>query len=196
VQDLRDEEMVFLGMQRPSQQRAQTAQPGFRPKDDFEDPLLIRSNQRQMNKMVQEGNERAYQRQKKELLREIKDVEGFDIKDKMLKERRDWVQEQKSMFGKPPANMDGFHKRLDEQEPLSPEDEEARKAEEEEGGKGKKDKKKDKKKKKKGKKGDKDGKADDKIAKVGPNELVRKFDVFYEDYSSKWSTRDETANPE
>jgi hypothetical protein len=149
-----------------------------------------------MNKMVQEGNERAYQRQKKELLREIKDVEGFDIKDKMLKERRDWVQEQKSMFGKPPANMDGFHKRLDEQEPLSPEDEEARKAEEEEGGKGKKDKKKDKKKKKKGKKGDKDGKADDKIAKVGPNELVRKFDVFYEDYSNKWSTRDETANPE
>lgn len=41
--------------------------------------------------MVQEGNERAYQRQKKELLREIKDVEGFDIKDKMLKERRDWI---------------------------------------------------------------------------------------------------------
>jgi hypothetical protein len=149
-----------------------------------------------MNKMVQEGNQRAYDRQRKELLKEIKEVEGPDIKDKMLKERRDWIQEQKSMFGKPPENMEAFHKRYNEELPLSPEDEEARKAEEDEAGKGKKDKKKDKKKKKKGKKGDKEGKGDDKIAKVGPNELVRKFDVFYEDYSNKWANRDETSNPE
>jgi hypothetical protein len=83
--------MIFLGMQRPTQPRAQTAQPGFRQESGYEDPLLARSNVRERNKMVQEGNERAYQRQKKELLREIKDVEGFDIKDKMLKERRDWI---------------------------------------------------------------------------------------------------------
>jgi len=85
--------MIFLGMQRPTQPRAQTAQPGFRQEAGagYEDPLLVRSNVRERNKMVQEGNERTYQRQKKELLREIKDVEGFDIKDKMLKERRDWI---------------------------------------------------------------------------------------------------------
>lgn len=46
-----------------------------------------------MNKWVQQQNQQTYEKQKKELLREIKDVEGYDLKDKMLKERRDWVQE-------------------------------------------------------------------------------------------------------
>lgn len=65
----------------------------------------------------------------------------------------------------------------------------------EEEGKGKKDKKKDKGKKKKKKgKGDAGEGGEDKIAKIGPNELVRKFDVFYDDYNNKWANRDETMN--
>jgi len=35
----------------------------------------------------------TYEKQKKELQREIKEVEGYDLRDKMLKERRDWIQE-------------------------------------------------------------------------------------------------------
>jgi hypothetical protein len=32
-------------------------------------------------------------------------------------------------------------------------------------------------------------------AKVGPNELVRKFDNFYDDYNSRWANLDENDNP-
>jgi hypothetical protein len=30
--------------------------------------------------------------------------------------------------------------------------------------------------------------------KIGPTELTRKFDGYYEDYNAKWADRDETAN--
>jgi hypothetical protein len=98
------------------------------------------------------------------------------------------------MFGKPPNDCEAFSKRFAEQTPLSPEDEEAAKAEAEAEKGAKKDKKKDKKKKKKKGKGDKEDKEDTKTGKIGPNELVRKFDVFYDEYSNKWANRDETQN--
>jgi len=36
---------------------------------------------------------------------------------------------------------------------------------------------------------------DNKMTKVGPNELVRKFTDFYDDYNSKWANLDENDNP-
>lgn len=82
--------------------------------------------------------------------------------EKMLNERRQWVNDQRGKnLGKPPEDVKPFYDRLNVETPLSPEDEAARKAEEEESA-GKKGKKKEKKKdkKKKGKKGkdDDDGK--------------------------------------
>ena len=77
----------------------------------------------------------------------------------MLKERRDWIQEQKAMLGgKPPKEIAKFYERKNLETPLSPEDEAAKKAEEEAEAnkKGKKEKKKEK--KGKGKKGAKDEK--------------------------------------
>ena len=69
-----------------------------------------------------------------------------------------------------------------------------KKAAEEEAG----DKKKKKDKGGKGKKGKKGGGDDDdggeKLLKVGPTEVVQKFDGFYEDYSNEWANRDETDN--
>jgi hypothetical protein len=98
------------------------------------------------------------------------------------------------MFNKIPNDLDKFHTRFAEDGPLSPEDELARLAAAEDEGKAKKDKKKDKgKKKKKGKGADKED-GEDKVAKIGPNELVRKFDVFYDDYNNKWANRDESNN--
>lgn len=44
----------------------------------------------------------------------IQSIEGFDIKEKMMKERRDWVCEQKALFNKIPTNLDGFHNRFNE----------------------------------------------------------------------------------
>lgn len=133
--------------------------------------------------------------ERKELQKEILTVEGYDIKDKMANERRQWVQEQKALFGKIPNDLEKFNARFNEEPALTPEEEAARAAAAEEAAADKKKKKDKKAKKKKGKKGDKEDKAET-TAKIGPNELVRKFDVFYEDYNTKWANRDETENQE
>jgi len=91
-------------------------------------------------------------------------------------------------------DLEKFHARFQEEGPLSPEEELARMAAAEDEGKAKKDKKKDKGKKKKKGKGGVEDEGEDKVAKIGPNELVRKFDTFYDDYNNKWANRDETQN--
>lgn len=81
--------------------------------------------------------------------------------------------------------------------PLSPEEEELKKLQDEEDAKNKKKKKKDDKKdkgKKKKKKGDKDDDGGPKPLKIGPSEVVQKFDEFYEDYNGVWANRDESEN--
>lgn len=115
----------------------------------------------------------------------------------MLKQRRDWVQWYRTNFGgKVPDNLEKFYQKNNLETPLSPEEEEKAKAEEDDG---KKKKGKEKAKKAgKGKKGgggdDDDGK--DKLLKIGPTEVVQKFDEFYEDYTKEWANRDERENKE
>jgi len=179
---MREEEMIFLGMVR----RPQTA------KERQADPMVARQKTMEVSKMIQFGNQSKYEMDRKNLVKVIAKVEGADIKDKMMKERRDWVTEQRSMFGKIPNDLEKFNKRFEEQPATTPEEEAAMKQAEEDAANAKA-KKKEKKKKKKGKKGAKDKSADTPVI-VGPNELVRKFDVFYEDYNNKWANRDETAN--
>jgi hypothetical protein len=98
------------------------------------------------------------------------------------------------MNGKVPADIAKFYERNNLETPLSPEEEAAKKAEEEAGA-GKKGKK-EKKKEKKGKKGGKGGDDDEggQVAKIGPSEIVLKFDEFYQNYNLDWSNRDETKN--
>ena len=132
---------------------------------------------------------------KEELEDNIEEIEGSDIIDNMLKERREWIQEQKAMMnGKVPADIAKLYERNNLETPLSPEEEAAKKAEEEAGA-GKKGKK-EKKKEKKGKKGGKGGDDDEggQVAKIGPSEIVLKFDEFYQNYNLDWSNRDETKN--
>merc|ERR1712224_118776 len=52
--------------------------------------------------------------------------------EKMLLERREWVNEQRGVFGKPPEDVKGFYERMKTETPMSPEEEAAAKAEEEE----------------------------------------------------------------
>lgn len=130
---------------------------------------------------------------KQELMDNIEEIEGNDIVDNMLKERREWIQEEKAkQNGKIPADIVKFYERNNLETPLSPEDEEAKKLaeEQEKGKKGKKEKKKEK--KGKGKKGA--GEEKNQVAKIGPSEIVLKFDQFYTDYNSDWANRDETKN--
>lgn len=116
----------------------------------------------------------------------------------MLKERRDWIQEQKAISGgKPPKDFSKFYERNNLAEPLTEEEAAAAAAAAEDGGKkGKKAEKKEKAKKGKGKKGG--GGGDEaggkEVAMLGPSECVGKFDEFYADYNATWADRDETQN--
>ena len=80
---MREEEMIFLGM-KP------------RPKTAMErsnDPLKLREETRKKNKMVQHQNWMEYEHERKDMTEAITSIEGHDIKEKMLKERRDWIAE-------------------------------------------------------------------------------------------------------
>jgi len=102
----------------------------------------------------------------------------------MLRERRDWILEQQSITGKPPADFEKFYEKVEVDPNAEAEDAEAA------GGK----KGKEAAKKGKGKGGDDGEEKEDKLAKIGPNELVKKFEGFYDDYQMKWDARDESSN--
>jgi hypothetical protein len=64
---------------------------------------------------------------KLELEDNIEEIEGNDIIDNMLKERREWIQEQKAITnGKVPADISKFYERNNLETPLSPEEEAAK----------------------------------------------------------------------
>lgn len=96
----------------------------------------------------------------------------------MVNERREWVIEMRARAkGKIPTKFpEDFDKRNDLETPLSPAEEEAKRLEDEAKAAKKDKKKKDGKKKGKKKKKDDDSKN---IAKIGPTEVVLKFDEFY-----------------
>lgn len=144
VEELRQEEMIFLGMQRKPKTAEEKAN---------DNPIGVLSNTREHRKNLQTDHMNKFEVAKEELKEEIKEIEGNDIEDAMLKKRRDWIQEVKAVQGgKPPDDIAKYYDRLKTETPLSPEEEEAKKLEEEDAAKKKKDKKKEKKGGAKGKK--------------------------------------------
>jgi len=116
-----------------------------------------------------------YKHAKQQIKEEIDDNQGTDIMEKMLGERREWVNDMRGKnLGKPPEDCKAFYDRLNVEAPLSPEDEAARAAEEEEAAAAKGKKKKGEKKKEKKKKGKKDKDDDGKpqTVNIGPSEIV------------------------
>jgi len=166
VEAMRQEEMIFLGMQRKPKTAAELA---------LDDPIKEMLETKENRKMGQEDHMIVFDNAKQELEDNIEEIEGNDIIDKMLNERREWIGEQKAQaLGKVPADISKFYERDNLETPLSPEEEEAKKAEEDDKGKkGKKDKKEKAKKGKKGKGDDDDTKQ---VVKIGPSEVVLKFD--------------------
>jgi len=118
----------------------------------------------------------------------------------MLAQRREWVNEFKATHNnKIPEDVKPYYEKLNTQTPLSPEEEAAKKAEDEEAAAGKKAKKaagaKKGGKKKGGKKKAKgDGEEKQALVKIGPTEVVSKFDLFYDEFNEDWVNRDETTN--
>ncbi len=183
---MRAEEMVFLGMSR----RPQTAVERSRG------PLEKMKKIQRDRKLIQEKLLEELETAKEELKEEILENEGPDIKETMLKERRDWIQEFRSLHAKkPPDDLKEFYNRFKVEKPLTAEEQEEQRLKEEEEAKQKKKKKETKKKAKKKKKGAGDGDDDKKkILKIGPSEVVQKFDEFYTDYNDAWANKDETDN--
>lgn len=119
----------------------------------------------------------------------------------MLKDRRDWIHQYKALHAnKPPEDLKEFYERNNVETPLTAEEEEAKKLQDEEDAKAKKKKKeggkKDAGKKNKNKKKGDDGEEKKQVAKLGPKEVVQKFDGFYEDYNDMWANKDEIDNYE
>lgn len=116
--------------------------------------------------------------------------------DQKLQHRREWVQGQRTDYGKIPADLDKYYEQFEDkvemEEQIKREREEEEAAEKEARAPKKKGMKKGGKKKKGGRE---DKQKDDRFAKVGPNELVRKFDDFYDDFNSKWANMNEEDNP-
>ncbi len=156
-------------------------------------PVEEAKDTRDQRKHIQNDHWTTFNEKKKDLQDEIKAIEGNDIEDSMLKQRREWIQWYRANFGKVPDNLEKFYQKNNLETPLSPEEEEKKAAEEEDGKKKKgKDKGKGKGKKKGG--GGDDDDAGEKLLKIGPTEVVQKFDEFYEDYSTEWANRDERDN--
>ena len=85
VERIRAEEMEFLGMMRKKKT----------PEEERNDPIKKMEETRKIRKNVQEGNWKSYQNAKNLLKEEIDDNEGTDIMEQMMKDRREWVNEQR-----------------------------------------------------------------------------------------------------
>jgi SpoVK/Ycf46/Vps4 family AAA+-type ATPase len=121
-------------------------------------------------------------------------MEEDQIREDMLKERREWIQEVKTQKGgKPPEDVKGFYERVVKED--DKDDEGGEGGDDDEDAKGKKGKKEEPK-KGKGKKGAAAGEDDDdkQIIKIGPSEVIQKYDEFYEDYNNIWANKDESEN--
>lgn len=169
--------MVFLGMSR-------------KPRNE---PINRAKKTMDERKQIQKSYMNDYMDAKNDVKDEIYNMEEDEIREKMLKERRDWIQTQKAQRGgKPPDDVKGFYDRVKEEEKDGEDGEGEGDGAEEAKGKGKKEEPKGKG-KKKGAAGDDDDE-EQQVIKIGPSEIVQKFDEFYEDYNNVWSNKDESEN--
>ena len=141
---------------------------------------------------VRKSNLYQYNDARDVIMEEIEGNQGTDIMEQMLKERREWVNEQRQLnMGKPPTDIKEFYNRFNVAEPKKDGEED----DDDDGGKKDKKKKKGEKKKKgKGKKGKGDGEEKTEVIKIGPTEIVTKFEEQQEGYIQNWQDRDETDN--
>ena len=87
VEQMRQDEMIFLGMQRKPKTTAELA---------LDDPIKEMKDTQQHRKELQEDHMIVFDNAKQELEDHIEEIEGNDIIENMLQERRAWIQEQKA----------------------------------------------------------------------------------------------------
>lgn len=167
--------------------------------EEKNNPIKKSKETEDSRKALQADRMKEYEQAKEEFKEDIRNNEGPDIQEAMLKERRDWIsQEIQRKGGAIPTSLEDFDNRNNVEVPLTPEQEEEKKLAEEEEAKGKKKGAKKEAPKGKGGKGKKKkDEGDDgaeNIKMVGPPEEVQKFDEFYEGYNQAWANKDESDN--
>ena len=160
IDEIRQEEMVFLGMSR-------------KPRTD---PINRAKKTMDERKQIQKSYMSEYLDAKNEVKGEIYEMEEDEIREGMLKERREWIQEVKATKGgKPPEDVKGFYERVKEEDKDGEGDDEGGEGgaggAEEAKGKGKKEEPKKGKGKKAAAGGD-DDEDDKQVIKIGPSEVV------------------------
>ena len=76
--------------------------------------IVFAEENRKARKNKQTQREDQYHEYKDELGNKIRTIEGYDIKEAMKNQRRDWINKERSENrGEPPLNIDLYYKRLD-----------------------------------------------------------------------------------
>ena len=113
VKQSREEEMMFLRMKKFSFEDNMPAlnSIGTNPTEKDEIFSNIRSPEeiRKNRKEIQKERQRDYEEYLKSLEKSINEVEGYDMKQKMINERRDWMEQYKHDHKEPPQQIKLFY---------------------------------------------------------------------------------------
>ena len=115
VKQIKDEEMKFLRMKKNTFEENLMIPAlnsiGTNPteKDEIFSNLKSPEEIRKNRKEIQKERERDYQDYLKNLEKSINEVEGYDIKQKMINERRDWMEQYKHDHKQPPQQIKLFY---------------------------------------------------------------------------------------
>jgi len=115
VKQIKEEEMKFLRMKKNTFEENLMIPAlnsiGTNPteKDEIFSNLKSPEEIRKNRKEIQKERERDYQDYLKNLEKSINEVEGYDIKQKMINERRDWMEQYKHDHKQPPQQIKLFY---------------------------------------------------------------------------------------
>ena len=115
VKQIKEEEMKFLKMKKNTLEENLMIPAlnsiGTNPteKDEIFSNLKTPEEIRKNRKEIQKERERDYNDYLKNLEKSINEVEGYDIKQKMINERRDWMEEYKHNHKQPPQQIKLFY---------------------------------------------------------------------------------------
>ena len=115
VKQIKEEEMKFLRMKKNTFEENLMIPAlnsiGTNPTEKDEIFINLKSPEeiRKNRKEIQKERERDYQDYLKNLEKSINEVEGYDIKQKMINERRDWMEQYKHDHKQPPQQIKLFY---------------------------------------------------------------------------------------
>ena len=115
VKQIKEEEMIFLKMKKNSLDENLNIPAlnsiGTNPteKDDVFSNIKSPEEIRKNRKEIQKERQRDYEEYLKTLEKSINEVEGYDMKQKMINERRDWMEEYKHDHKEPPQQIKLFY---------------------------------------------------------------------------------------